>query len=111
MHTGDVGNLVIAVYTPHQGKEAALLQVVKEHLPILRGQKLATDFPPLILRSANGTILEIFEWVSEEAVRAAHTNAVVLELWKRFDQVCVCDKLASLPEAQAMFPHFERIEL
>ena len=111
MHTDDVGNFVIAVYKPHQGKEEALLEVLKDHLPILRKEKLATDFPPLHLRATNGTVLEIFEWVSDEAVRSAHTNPVVLKLWERFNQVCDYDKLSGLKEAATIFPHFERIEL
>lgn len=40
------------------------------------------------MRSADGSILEVFEWKSQEAINNAHTNENVLELWKRFEEVC-----------------------
>jgi hypothetical protein len=39
------------------------------------------------MRSADGTIIEIFEWVSQEAIAGAHSNSAVLALWKRFEAV------------------------
>jgi len=36
------------------------------------------------MRTADGTIVEIFEWVSLEAIAGAHENPAVLDLWKRF---------------------------
>ena len=38
-----MGQFTIAVYRPKPGKEAELLQVVKEHVPTLRREGLATD--------------------------------------------------------------------
>jgi hypothetical protein len=106
-----MGVHVIAIYKPKPGKAHELLQVVREHLPILRGQKLATDSPSLVLRATDGTLIEIFEWVSEEAVRQAHTNKAVLELWGRFEHVCTFGTLTGLPDSDKPFPHYERVEL
>jgi hypothetical protein len=40
-----------------------------------------------MMRTANGTIVEVFEWVSGEAIAGAHKNPAVLDLWKRFEAV------------------------
>jgi len=106
-----MGYMVIVAYRPKPGKEADLLQLVREHLPILRQEGLATDRPPQAMWSRDGVILEIFEWASPEAVEKAHTNPAVLKLWERFDQACTFEKLANLPEAQEMFAHFQPVEI
>ena len=106
-----MGQMVIVVYRPHAGKEKQLLELVREHLPILRGEGLATERPPLVLRAAGGEVVEIFEWESAEAIEQAHGNAVVQTLWERFAAVCEYDKLANLPEAQRPFSPFELVEL
>ena len=103
--------MVIASYRPKPGQAEALLGLVREHVPILREQQLATAREPLVLRAKDGTLLEIFEWVSPAAVEAAHGNQAVLALWERFGAACEFVSLASLPEAQAVFAHFEPVEL
>ena len=106
-----MGVFVIAAYRPHPGKEADLLQLVREHLPILRGEGLATERPPLVLRAADGTLLEVFEWASNEAVERAHASPAVQKLWERFGAVSDYAKLADLREAGEMFAHFEPVDL
>jgi hypothetical protein len=86
-----------------------LLALVRNHLPPLRAQHLVTDRASIVLRTADGTIVEIFEWVSQEAVAGAHSNPAVLELWKQFEQVCAYEKPCNLAEFQNMFAHFEPI--
>jgi hypothetical protein len=39
------------------------------------------------MRTAGGTIVEIFEWVSQQAIAGAHNNPAVLDLWKQFEAV------------------------
>jgi hypothetical protein len=61
----------------------------------------------MVMRTANGTIVEIFEWVSQDAIASAHEYPVVLDLWKRFEAVCWYETPSNLPEFQNMFAHFE----
>jgi quinol monooxygenase YgiN len=105
-----MGLLVIAAYHPKPGKEAELLQLLREHMPILRAQGLITDRLPVVMRSRGGTVLEVFEWRSQEAIDAAHQNPVVQQMWERFGQVCDYRKLSDLAEAAEMFPNFEAVE-
>lgn len=106
-----MGRIVIIAYRPRDGKQAELLEAIRDHVPILRAEGLATDRPPLALRARDGTYLEIFEWASSEAIEAAHANAAVQALWERFGEACEYRTLASLPEAADMFAEFEPVEL
>jgi hypothetical protein len=102
-----MGSISVACYKPRPGCEQALLELVRNHLPPLRAQGLVTDRAPIVMRAANGTIIEIFEWTSQEAIASAHTNSAVLDLWKRFEAVCWYETPANLLEFQNMFAHFE----
>jgi hypothetical protein len=105
-----MGAYVIAVYRPKQGKEAELLGCVRSHMPVLRAEDLVTEQEAVVLRAPDGAIVEIFEWKSEEAVAAAHTNAAVRALWARFDACSTFGTLATLPGADTPVPHFELIQ-
>jgi hypothetical protein len=61
------------------------------------------------MRAGDGVIVEVFEWVSREAIAGAHSNPTVIALWKRFEVVCNHDTPSNLPEFQNMFAHFEAI--
>ena len=56
--------------------EGARLELVRNHLPPLRAEGLVTDRAPILMRTADGTVVEIFEWVSQEAIAGAHGNQV-----------------------------------
>ena len=105
-----LSKFVIAAYRPLEGKANELLQEVKNHLPTLWAQGLATQRQPYVMRAADGTIIEVFEWKSEEAIALAHKNPVVLAMWERFGEVCDFSTLAALPECQGPFPNFEPVE-
>ena len=104
-----MGSISVACYKPKPGCGEALVELVRNHLPPLRVQGLVTDRAPIAMRTADGTIIEIFEWVSQEAIAGAHQNPVVLDLWKRFEAVCWYETPSNLPEFQNMFSHFEPI--
>jgi hypothetical protein len=103
--------MVIVAYRPRPGKEALLLELTREHVPILRGQGLATDRPPYAMRSADGTIIEVFEWKSKAAIEAAHTNPVVLKMWERYAEACEYIPLVKVNESSNLFAGFEPIDL
>jgi hypothetical protein len=102
-----MGSISVACYKPRPGREQALLDLVRGHLPPLRAEGLVTEREPIVMRSADGTIIEVFEWVSREAIAGAHTNPVVLDLWKRFEAACWFETPSNLAEFQNMFAHFE----
>jgi predicted enzyme related to lactoylglutathione lyase len=103
--------LVIAVYRPKRGKSNALLHLVREHVPTLRRQGLATQREVIAGKAADGSIVEIFEWASPEAVDRAHHDPIVQRLWKKFNTVSDSVSIGNLAEAAKPFPSFEPIDL
>jgi hypothetical protein len=103
--------MVIALYRPKPGQEALLMACMHDHLPVLRAQRLATSRPSTVLRAADGTLLEIFEWESQAAIDSAHTNPAVLALWERYAACCDYVTMNDLAEARSMFPGFALVEV
>lgn len=106
-----MGIFAIAVYRPINDREEELLNVLKDHLPTLRGQGLVTDRPAHIMRAADGAIVEVFEWKSGAAISDAHRNPAVLKLWERFSEVATFAALRDLDESHEPFANFEPVEL
>ena len=106
-----MGHMVIAAFRPKPGKEPELLACTRDHLPILRREGLVTERPSLVLRTKDGTIVEIFEWRSQAAVDAAHANPRVHALWQRYEACCAYVTLADLAEARELFAHFDLVDL
>lgn len=100
--------IVIAMYRPHEGKEADLRALIREHVPTLHRLALITDRPAMLLQARNGTYLEIFEW---KEVGIAHDHPEVMRIWDAMELVADFVSLASLEEAPLSFPHFTPIGL
>jgi quinol monooxygenase YgiN len=90
-------------------KAAGLLQLVRSRVPTLRKEGLVTDRVPTVMRSRDGTLIEISEWKSREAIDAAHKNPSVLAMWEKFFALCDCVPLKTLAEAEEMFAGFEPV--
>src|SRR5450432_4611972 len=104
------GVIVIVAYRPKPGKGDKLLELVRGRVPTLLKEGLVTDRVPAIMRSRDGTIVEVSEWKSREAIEAAHKNPRVLAMWEKFFAICDCVPLKTLPEASDMFAGFESID-
>jgi quinol monooxygenase YgiN len=104
------GVCAVVAYRPKPGKERELLELVRLRVPTLRKEGLVTDRAPTIMRSRDGTIVEVSEWKSRDAIDAAHKNPNVLAMWDKFFAVCDCVPLNTLPEAADMFAGFTPIE-
>ena len=104
------GVCVIIAYRPKPGKEDGLLELVRSRVPTLLQEGLVSDQAPTIMRARDGTIIEVSEWKSREAIDAAHKNPIVLAMWQKFFAVCDCVPLNALAEAAEMFAGFEPID-
>ena len=104
------GVVVIVAYRPKPGNEGELLDLVRSRVPTLRKEGLVTDRTPTMMRAGDGTIIEVSEWKSHEAIEAAHKNPNVLAMWNKFFAVCDCVPLKTLAEAEEMFAGFAPIE-
>lgn len=73
------------------------------------GKKLVTAREPTIMRARDGSIIEVSEWLSRDAIDAAHKNSTVRAMWEKFFALCDCVPLNTLEEAQEMFAGFEPV--
>jgi hypothetical protein len=101
-----MGRIVIAAYKPKPGMAAELETLVKAHVPLLRSQGLATERESIIMFAEDGTIIEVFEWVSKEAIESAHQNAAVLEMWQYYADVCDYIPISHVRESDQLFAEF-----
>jgi quinol monooxygenase YgiN len=104
------GVCVIVAYRPKAGRGEELLQLVRERVPTLAREGLVTSRTPTIMRARDGTIIEVSEWKSREAIDAAHRNPNVLKMWEKFFTLCDCIPLKNLAEAEEMFAGFEPLD-
>ena len=102
--------LSFSSYKPKQGQDAALLELVKRHLPTLRELGLATEQSNYVAKSADGRIIEVFEWSSANAVNAAHQHPAISEIWEKMALVADFLPMNSLPEGNEPFASFEMIK-
>jgi len=105
-----MADIVIAAYRPKPGKDAELLELLRDHVPFLRREGLVTDRVPILGRAKDGTYVEVFEWVTGGIARA-HESPAVLALWERWAEACDHVALKDLAEAQGLFAGFEPIAL
>jgi len=104
-----MGRITIAAFKPKPGREAELLSVIADRLPLLRRLGLATHREHILMRTRQGVIVEVSEWVSDQAIDKAHETPEVLALWNRFDACCAYVKLETLAEVHEDFATFDAI--
>jgi hypothetical protein len=105
-----MGRIVIACYKPKAGKEKALRALIVDHVPTLRRIGLVTERTPILMEAKDGTLVEVFEWASAEAIQAAHSHPAVLRMWEEYGKVCDYIPVAQVPEATQMFSEFTPYE-
>jgi quinol monooxygenase YgiN len=106
-----MGRFVIVAYKPKPQKADRLFAVVKKHIAVLRSENLVSEKAAYVMRAADGTLVEVFEWRDPAAIEAAHKSEAVSALWGEFGEACDFVPLTSLPEAQQMFAEFDAVAL
>ena len=104
-----MSRIVIACYRPKAGQQEALRGLIRDHVATLRAIGLVTARAPITMEAADGTILEVFEWVSADAIQAAHGHPTVLKMWEAFGAVCDYVPVVQVPEASQLFSEFTPI--
>jgi quinol monooxygenase YgiN len=101
-----VGRIVIACYKPKPGMEERLIELTRSHVRRLRAEGLVTDREPIAMVAQDGTVVEVFEWRSAEAMEAAHSNPNVQKMWQEYAGLCEYVPVADLAEANQLFSEF-----
>lgn len=99
--------LSFAAYKPKPAQEEALMKLVEMHLPKLRDLGFATDRENYIAKSQDGTIIEVFEWTSMNAVNAAHQHPAISDIWEKMTLVAEFLPINTLSELNSPFADFE----
>ena len=105
-----MGRISIAAIKPKAGRENELLKVIDDRVPLLRRLGMVTDRAPIGMRSNDGVIIHVSEWVDDEAIDRAHSHPEVLALWERFGACSEYVKLDSLSESHDDFATFQSID-
>lgn len=101
-----MGRVVISCYRPKPGKDKALRALIVDHVPTLLRIGLVTERAPILMEAKDGTLIEVFEWASPEAIQAAHTHPAVLRMWEEYGKVCDSIPVAQVNEAAQPFSEF-----
>jgi hypothetical protein len=104
-----MGRYVIMGYRPKSGMEPALDALVLRHWRVLREQALVSARLPSVMRATDGTVVEVFEWLSPRSIERAHANPAVQALWSEFAAVCDLVPVGQLPEAARQVAEFEAV--
>ena len=105
-----MGRIVIVGYKPLPGKQNELEALAKTHHARLAEQGLVTDRQPVLMRARDGTLVEVFEWLSEAAMASAHDNPQIVAMWQEYTACCTYVPLVDLPEFSDMFAAFTPID-
>ena len=106
-----MGRVVIACYRPKAEQQQALRELLRDHVPTLRSIGLVTDRIPVTLEAKDGTVIEIFEWASPDAIQVAHTHPIVAAMWEEFARVCDFVPVGQVPEASQLFADFTPVDV
>lgn len=102
-----MGRIVIACYKPRQGKEKDLEILSRSHISRLKTEGLVTERQPILMKSEDGSIIEVFEWKSKKAIEEAHTNPEVQKIWAEYAEICDFAKPTDIQEFSMLFSEFE----
>ena len=98
--------IVIACYKPKPGKAKELKALVRKHHTELLKEGLVTARKPVLMQGVDGTVVEVFEWKSSQAMKDAHQNEAVQQMWQEFSEVSDYLPVGQVPEGQQLFSEF-----
>lgn len=101
--------IVIVAYKPKPGKGGDLEKLVLTHYERLDRESLVTGRKPVIMKTGDGIIIEVFEWKSAAAIEKAHSNQAVQQMWGEFGAVCDYIPFGSVSESSNMFANFSPV--
>ena len=101
--------LSFAGYMPKEGQEDALLALVGKHVETLRSLGFVSDKTNYVAKAEDGRIVEVFEWVSGNAVNAAHQHPAIADIWEKMALVADFPPMNTLPEANQPFASFKML--
>lgn len=101
-----MGRIVIACYKPKPQKAAALAALMRSHLAKLRSEGLVTSRASVMMTADDGTVIEVVEWASEDAIARSHQTPELQALWDEYAEVCEYVPLCEVAGTDDLFAQF-----
>lgn len=101
----------IVLYRPRKGKDEEVLNMIRDHFPFLRRLGFLTERKVMAMRTREGSIIVVFEWVSAESIAKAEVHERVQEIWMQVSKISDFDKPGTAKELNEVFPDFEPIDI
>lgn len=105
-----MGIVVMACFRPNKGKQDEVNELLAHNLALLRAKGLVTRRELVTLKAEDGTLVELFEWVSRRALARAEKDDEIQRLWQKFAGISQFVPIAALAEAQQAFSAFEVLD-
>jgi hypothetical protein len=105
-----ISRVSLSAYRPRPGREDELLPHLREEVATLRARGYITSRPVPICLTARGEYLVIAEWATETSVDEAHQDDVILEIWRRKEQLVEYIAPADLDQSDVPFASYDVLE-
>jgi len=106
-----MSKIAIIAYKPLPGFDSGFKEVLKEHTLALKEEGFITNKDVYQMQSLDGTVIEVFEWVSESSKKEAHEHPRIMEIWNRFYEYAEMVKLMDVMECHEPFASFMKIDV
>jgi hypothetical protein len=101
--------IALILYSPRKDREQELVEMLQNNIPVMRKLGLITDREQILARTKDGSIIQLFEWKSEESQDQAMAHPVVQEMWLKVGNISEFQKPAAVAEFNEVFSMFETI--
>jgi len=102
--------LSLSAYRPRPGRGDDVVPHLREEVATLRTHGYITSRPAPICVTGSGEYLVIVEWATETAVDEAHADDVILEVWRRKEQLAEYIAPADLDGSGVPFASYDVLE-
>ena len=102
--------LSLSAYRPRPGGSDEVLPHLRHEVATLRARGHITNRPAPICLTARGEYLVITEWATATSVDEAHDDEVVLEVWRRKEQLVDCIAPSDLDKGTVPFVTYDVLE-
>jgi hypothetical protein len=103
-----MGLMGIVAYRAHEGQERKLLFLLKKQAPLLKSLGGISECS-FLMKSVDGTIISVFEWISMTAKKKAMESEELMNLWDQIGTHGTMIKLSSVPETREVISNFKSI--
>jgi hypothetical protein len=102
--------LSLSAYRPRPGREDEVLAHLRHEVATLRQRGHITSRPVPICRTGRGEYLVVAEWATDLSVDEAHADEVILEVWRRKEQLVEYLGPADLDGSDVPFASYDVLE-